>query len=100
MVVTDGVLVSMTLSDGVHASANIIPADGNLGEQLISLEKFNLFKIHEASSYKIIQNVVQLQGHSCKIGNIGHPGTSKFQNCQFNEIGQFSFVHLKISGIV
>ena len=61
-VVTDGKLVSMTLSDNV--SANIIPEDESLGQQLISLEKFDLLKIHEASVYKshlIIQNVEQLQ---------------------------------------
>ena len=63
-VVTDGKLVSMTLSDGVYVSANIIPEDESLGQQLISLEKFDLLKIHEASVYKsqlIIQNVEQLQ---------------------------------------
>ena len=27
--------------------------------------------------------------HSCQIGNMGHPGKLRFQNCQFNEIGQF-----------
>ena len=63
-VVTDGKLVSMTLSDGEYVSANIIPEDESLGQQLISLEKFDLLKIHEASVYKshmIIQNVEQLQ---------------------------------------
>ena len=63
-VVTDGKLVSMTLSDGEYVSANIIPEDESLGQQLISLEKFDLLKIHEASMYKnhlIIQNVEQLQ---------------------------------------
>ena len=61
-VVTDGKLVSMTLSDGEYVSANIIPEDESLGQQLISLEKFDLLKIHEASVYKshlIIQNVEQ-----------------------------------------
>ena len=33
-VVTDGKLVSMTLSDGVYVSANIIPEDESLGQQL------------------------------------------------------------------
>ena len=47
-VVTDGKLVSMTLSDRVYVSANIIPEDESLGQQLISLEKFDLLKIHEA----------------------------------------------------
>ena len=51
-VVTDGKLVSMTLSDGEYVSANIIPEDESLGQQLISLEKFDLLKIHEASVYK------------------------------------------------
>ena len=51
-VVTDGKLVSMTLSNGVYVSANIIPEDESLGQQLISLEKFDLLKIHEASVYK------------------------------------------------
>merc|ERR1719494_240202 len=63
-VATDGKLVSMTLSDGEYVSANIIPEDVSLGQQLISLEKFDLLKIHEASVYKshlIIQNVEQLQ---------------------------------------
>ena len=63
-VVTDGKIVSMTLSDGEYVSANIIPEDESLGQQLISPEKFDLHKIHEASVYKshlIIQNVEQLQ---------------------------------------
>ena len=33
-VVTDGKLVSMTLSDGEYVSANIIPEDESLGQQL------------------------------------------------------------------
>ena len=33
-VVTDGKLVSMTLSDGLYVSANIIPEDESLGQQL------------------------------------------------------------------
>ena len=63
-VVMNGKLASMTLSDGEYVSANIIPEDESLGQQLISLEKFDLLKIHEASVYKshlIIQNVEQLQ---------------------------------------
>ena len=59
-VVTDGKPVSMTLSDGEYVSANINPEDESLGQQLISLEKFDLLKIHEASVYKshlIIQNM-------------------------------------------
>ena len=43
-VVTDGKLVSMTLSDGEYVSANIIPEDESLGQQLISLEKFDSSK--------------------------------------------------------
>ena len=37
---------------------------------------------------------MKLLGHSYKIGNMGHPRTSKFQNCQFDEIGQFCFLFI------
>ena len=34
------------------------------------------------------------EGHFCKICNMGHPGTSKFQNCQFDEICQLCFLFI------
>merc|ERR1712016_232171 len=50
--VVEGKLLSMTISDGVKVSENVVPANDELGQRMNKIKQYDLIQIKKAAVFK------------------------------------------------